>query len=290
VVPGLQTPHSPSQNGIAERLNRTLVEHARAMLHQHGLPHSLWKEAIAYATYLKNRSPTRAIKDRKVPDEVFWGKKPNIAHLEEFGKTCWVLQQDGNNSKLDPKSRKFIFVGVADGTKGYRYYNSKTHQILTSRNVLFEVEERVSDEVEITHPAPLEGESGISGKQTSGGNEDSIASKPDHVPEKETHHASPSRIPVPRERSSRILAQPLVNYRMLNNPNSRGPKEWNHHVPTVEESGYITIDYAMIGATSEEDPLSLKEAKDRSDWPKWKVSMDTEIMQLHNQMRYLLIG
>ena len=67
---------------------------------------------------------------------------------------------------------------------------------------------------------------------------------------------------------------------MLNNPNSHGPKEWKHHVPAVEESGYITIDYAMIGATSEDDPLSVKEAKDRSDWPKWKVAMDTEITQL----------
>jgi len=116
-------------------------------------------------------------RDRKVPDEVFWGKKPDISHLEEFGKTCWVLQQDGNNSKLDPKSRKFIFVGVADGTKGYRYYNSKTHQILTSRNVVFMADGDGSDVVEVTHPAPLEGESGISGKQTSGGNEDSITSK-----------------------------------------------------------------------------------------------------------------
>ena len=86
------TPHSPSQNGIAECLNQMIVEHARAMIHQHDLPYSLWKEAVAYATYLKNRFPTHAIKDHKVPDEVFWGKKPNVSNLEEFGKTCWVLR------------------------------------------------------------------------------------------------------------------------------------------------------------------------------------------------------
>ena len=85
--------------------------------------HSLWKKVITCTTYLKNRSPTHVIKDHKVPDEVFWGKKPNMSNLEEFGKTCWVLQQNGKNSKLNLKSRQFIFVGVADGTKGYRYYN-----------------------------------------------------------------------------------------------------------------------------------------------------------------------
>ena len=47
-------PHLSSQNGIAECLNWTLVEHTHAMLHQHQLPNSLWKEANAYATYLKN--------------------------------------------------------------------------------------------------------------------------------------------------------------------------------------------------------------------------------------------
>src|SRR5271168_5105203 len=66
----------------------------------------------------------------------FWGKKPDISHLEEFGKKCWVLQQNEEISKLDPKSKQFIFVGIGDGTKGYRYYNPKTHQTLTSRNVI----------------------------------------------------------------------------------------------------------------------------------------------------------
>ena len=191
------------------------------MLHQHELPHSLWKEAIAYATYLKNRLLTHAIQDHKVPDEVFWGKRPDISCLREFGKKCWVLQQDGKNSKLDPKSHQFIFVGIAVGTKGYRYYNPQTHQILTSCNVVFMEQPDGFDDVEVTHPAPLEGESGNSGKQTLGDSGNGVASNSDHSPEKETHHTSitPSKIPVPRERSSRILAQPLVNYWLLNNLN-----------------------------------------------------------------------
>jgi transposase InsO family protein len=141
----ITAPHSPSQNGIAECLNRTLVEHTHAMIHQNGLPYLLWKEAVAYTTYLKNRSPTCAIKEFKVPDKVFWGKKLEVSHLQEFGKTCWVLQQGGNLSKFDPKSHEFIFVGIADVTKRYRYYNTKTQQILTSRNVVFLVEEEKYD-------------------------------------------------------------------------------------------------------------------------------------------------
>jgi hypothetical protein len=67
------------------------------------------------------------------------------------------LQQGGNLSKLNPKSHKFIFVGIADGMKGYRYYNTTTCQILTSQNVVFLMEEEKFEKVEVTHPTWLEG-------------------------------------------------------------------------------------------------------------------------------------
>lgn len=64
---------------------------------------------------------------------------------------------------------------------------------------------------------------------------------------------------------------------MLNNPATYGPKEWQHQVPATEESGYISVNYTMIGATLEDNPTLLKEAKDRYDWPKWKEAMDAKI-------------
>jgi transposase InsO family protein len=50
----LTAPYSPSQNGIAERMNRTLVELARAMVDAQKLPEFLWEPAIAHAAYLRN--------------------------------------------------------------------------------------------------------------------------------------------------------------------------------------------------------------------------------------------
>jgi transposase InsO family protein len=45
-------PYSPSQNGVAERFNRTLIELSRAMLFAHDIPQSLWPEAINHAAYV----------------------------------------------------------------------------------------------------------------------------------------------------------------------------------------------------------------------------------------------
>ena len=128
----LTAAYSPSQNGVAERLNRTLVEHARAMLAEHNLPLFLWPEAVAYATYLKNRSLTRALDDPITPDEAFWSKKPDVSTLQEFGSQCWVLQQDGKQGKLVSKARPFIFTGLTDESRAYRYYNPDSRQIQTS--------------------------------------------------------------------------------------------------------------------------------------------------------------
>ncbi len=52
-------PKTPEQNGVSERLNRTLVESATSMLLDANLSKCYWAEAIATATYLKNRCPTK---------------------------------------------------------------------------------------------------------------------------------------------------------------------------------------------------------------------------------------
>ena len=56
-------PKTLEQNSVAECMNRTLVETLRSMLADAKLPHSFWAEALSTAVYLKNRSPTKALKD-----------------------------------------------------------------------------------------------------------------------------------------------------------------------------------------------------------------------------------
>ena len=57
----LTVPKNPEQNGVAERMNRTLVETARSMLINANLPHIFWAEALSTAIYIRNRSPTKAV-------------------------------------------------------------------------------------------------------------------------------------------------------------------------------------------------------------------------------------
>ncbi len=82
-------PYTPEHNAVSERLNRTLVEKARTMLADSSLPLEYWAEAVCTATYLKNRSPTKAV-ENMTPYEALTGKKPSLRHLRIFGCKAMV--------------------------------------------------------------------------------------------------------------------------------------------------------------------------------------------------------
>ncbi len=56
-------PKTPEQNGVSERMNRTLVEAVRSMLADSKIPHPFWAEALSTTSYLLNRSPTKTLGD-----------------------------------------------------------------------------------------------------------------------------------------------------------------------------------------------------------------------------------
>lgn len=84
----LMAPYSPSQNGVAERMNCTLVELTRAMIRAQQLPKFLWEHAVQHAAYIRNRAYTRSIEDQ-TPYEVWFNKKPDVSTLQEFGTPVW---------------------------------------------------------------------------------------------------------------------------------------------------------------------------------------------------------
>ena len=63
-------PGTPQQNGVAERMNRTLNKRARSMRLHTGLPKTLQADAVSTATYLINRGPSVPMEFR-LPEEVW---------------------------------------------------------------------------------------------------------------------------------------------------------------------------------------------------------------------------
>ena len=133
----LTVPYLPEQNGVAERMNRTLVESARAMIAHAGLPNSYWAEAIATAAYIRNRMPTTAIKENVTPYEKWYGRKPIVTHLKVFGCVAYAHIPDMKRQKMDKKAEKLRFIGYSTRSKGYRLFNEMTRKVIVRWDVIF---------------------------------------------------------------------------------------------------------------------------------------------------------
>ncbi|KAL0286870.1 UNVERIFIED_CONTAM: Retrovirus-related Pol polyprotein from transposon TNT 1-94 [Sesamum angustifolium] len=128
-------PYTPQQNGVAERMNRTLLEKVRCMLISSGLPKSFWGETLVTAAYLINRSPSVPL-NGKIPESVWTGHAVDISSLRVFGCSAFVHQ---SVDKLAPRSQKCVFIGYPDGIKGYRLWlrSQPGFKVLISKDVIF---------------------------------------------------------------------------------------------------------------------------------------------------------
>ena len=127
---------TPEPNGRIERLHQTLVDDVRCMLLQSGLPLTYWPFAMDYATYVRNMTPVAGL-DR-VPQHIWTGRKPNVAHLRVFGETCFPrIPNKDQQSKLLPRATRAIFVGFDEQTRTYRCLDSSTNGLILAPHVQF---------------------------------------------------------------------------------------------------------------------------------------------------------
>ena len=134
----LTAPGNPHQNGVAERLNRTLVELVRSMLHHKQLPKTLWAEALSVAMHVRNRVTTRGLPYNTTPYEIVYGKKPNLSYLRVFGSRCWYNLRRPDVDKLDPRALEAIMIGYARGSQGYKLWDTAEQKVIVSRDVRFD--------------------------------------------------------------------------------------------------------------------------------------------------------
>ncbi|GJT00078.1 putative ribonuclease H-like domain-containing protein [Tanacetum coccineum] len=127
---------TPQQNGVAERMNRTLIEAARTMLADSLLPTTFWAEAVSTACYIFNR--VRVTKPQnKTPYELLFGHKPIISYIRPFGCHVTILDTLSVLGKFDGKSDEGFLVGYSLNSKAYRVYNLVTKRVEVNLHVNF---------------------------------------------------------------------------------------------------------------------------------------------------------
>lgn len=251
--------YTPQQNGVAERMNRTLAERMRAMLRTASLPNSFWAEAAMTACYIINRSPSTAI-NLKTPMEMWTGKPADYSSLHSFGCPAYVMYNSQERTKLDPKSRKCLFLGYAEGIKGYRLWDPTTHKLIISRDVIF-----------VENQLQLKEENDSTTKKSS----ETTTVHVENNLEEEGSNSSESE-------SEHETNEPVESEEVRRSTRGRRPPAW--HSEYVTESN---IAYCLL--TEDGEPSNIHEASNSPDASMWKTAMQEEIEALHKNKTWELV-
>ncbi|GJR13770.1 retrovirus-related pol polyprotein from transposon TNT 1-94 [Tanacetum coccineum] len=145
--------HSPQQNGIVERRNRTLIKATRTMLIYAKALLFLWAEAVATACYTQNRSIVRLRHD-KTPYDLLHDKPSDLSFFHVFGALCFPTNDSENLGKLQPKADidfdELIAITSEHSSSGPALHEMTPATI--SLGLLFD--ELLSPLPSIDHPAP----------------------------------------------------------------------------------------------------------------------------------------
>ncbi|KAJ9529876.1 hypothetical protein QJQ45_022318 [Haematococcus lacustris] len=127
-------PYSPQQNGAAERLNRTIFEKARNIIHSADISLSFWAHAVKFSNHVRCLLPVSG--QPLTPWEAFYGVKPDLSGLRVFGCRVWLHVPDHQRSKLQAKSVEGLFIGYEPGSKAYRVLVNGRETC--SKNIVFD--------------------------------------------------------------------------------------------------------------------------------------------------------
>jgi transposase InsO family protein len=129
-------PGTPQENGVLERMNKTIMERARSMTLYAGFLLQFWADVVDIAIYLINRGTSSSL-DGGILDEAWIGKKVNYSFLKTFSCEAFVHIDKENRTKFETKSKKCIFIGYRVTDFHYRLWDYENHKIIRSRNVIF---------------------------------------------------------------------------------------------------------------------------------------------------------
>ena len=282
--------YTPQQNGVAERLNRTIMNKVRSMLSESGLDKKFWAEAASTSVYLINRSPSSVV-ENKIPEELWTSVILSLECLRRFGCIVYIHSQEG---KLDPRAKKGVFVGYPSGVKGFRVWLIDEKKCDISRNVVFREDMMYKDIIKnaasgmtlnlpyVTNKVPSFECAGSSKDEDStiqGGAIEKVSDE--NLESSDTGHAgteseeSQKTRQIARDRPKRQIILPS------------GLKDYEMDEEVLDEiAGFA---YLITEDGGNPEPASFQEALQDSDSGKWLEAADEEIESLMKNKTWVLV-
>ena len=123
---------------IAEAHFRDTFLAAECMLWEARLSPAFWCDAVAYASYLDNRTPNSKT-GTSTPWSMLTGERTRWDKLRIFGADAYLHRPNNSMAKIPGlvRGQKLIFVGFSNGMNGFRLFDPEARTYYTHSDVVF---------------------------------------------------------------------------------------------------------------------------------------------------------
>ncbi|RVX09023.1 Retrovirus-related Pol polyprotein from transposon TNT 1-94 [Vitis vinifera] len=251
IVPQYTMPGTPSQNGVAERRNRTLKDMVRKV-------------------------PSKAV--AKTPYELWTSKKPSIRHLHVWGCPAEARPYKPNEKKLDSRTVSCYFVGYSERSRGFKFYDPSTRSFFETGNAKF------IEDVELSGREPLrkvvfeEEFVNIPIIATGHGHimfNDTIQNVQSITGIQDTPEIPPTQVIEPIQVHQEVTQQPQEPHEQV--PLRRSTRERRS---TISDDYVVYLQEHEFDMGLEDDPISVSQVKQSSNSEKWIEAMKDEMKSM----------
>jgi len=232
-------------------------------------------ETLKTVVYILNRVPSKAV--AKTPYKLWTSKKPSIRHLHIWGCSAEARPYKAHEAKLDSRMVSCYFVGYAERSRGYKFFDPTSRSFFETGNARF------LEEIEFWREEVL---------RNVGFEEEFVVENNKVIVPVVIHDTTPQlnndvQAPIPdvvvQQNDNEVLPHAPPN------DQTQEPQEFPLRRSIRERKSAISDDYIVflqehedaIGLT-EEDPINFCQAMRSSDTSKWIDAMNEEMKSVND--------
>ncbi|CAI7730507.1 unnamed protein product [Closterium sp. NIES-53] len=133
----LSLPYAHQQQGVAERMNRTLQNSMRKLLRGMRLPNHQWPEAMDHAVMLHNLLSSSSLPNNASPHLLWTGKQGSTKMLRVFGCMVQYRPPAARAGRFSQRAQWGLHLGIEKNYNAWKIFDIHSKETIAARDVIF---------------------------------------------------------------------------------------------------------------------------------------------------------
>ncbi|CAI7775727.1 unnamed protein product [Closterium sp. NIES-53] len=133
----ISLPYAHQQQGVAERMNRTLQNTMRKLLRGMRLPNHQWPEALDHAVMLHNLLLSSSLPNNTSPHLLWTGKQGSTKMLRVFGCMVQYRPPSARAGRFSQRAQWGLHLGIERNYNAWKIFDVHSKETVAARDVIF---------------------------------------------------------------------------------------------------------------------------------------------------------